>query len=79
MLHITFPPTSHSAPILLTATLMQEVVTTHEKFLKVCLPVAQAECSHMGKANLPENAASAKQCQADSKKFHSLLLPLWFF
>jgi len=59
-LHIMFPPTSHSAPIFLTATLMQEVVTIHEKFLKMCLPVALAEFSHMGKANLPENAASAK-------------------
>jgi len=46
---------------------MQEVVTIHGKFLKVCLPVAQTECSHMGKANLPENAAPVKQCQADSK------------
>jgi len=62
-----FPLRSHSASILLTAMLMQEVVTIHEKFLKVCLAVALAESSHMGKANLPENAASAKQCQVDSK------------
>jgi len=46
---------------------MQEAVTIHEKFLKVSLPVALAESSHMGKANLPENAASAKQCQVHSK------------
>jgi len=58
------------------AHVMQEVVTIHRKFLKVCLPVALVESSHMGKANLPENAASAKQCQVDSKYFHSLLLPL---
>ena len=30
----------------------------------------------MGKANLPENVASAKQCHAVSKEFHSLLLRL---
>jgi len=66
-LHITFPPTSHSAPILLTATRMQEVVTIHKKFLKVCPPVTLAECSHVWKENLPENAASAKQFQEDSK------------
>jgi len=40
------------------------------------LPVALAECSHMVKGNLHENAASAEQCQADSKWFHSLLLPV---
>jgi len=40
MLHNTFTPRSHLAPILLTATLMEEVITMHEKFLKVYLPVA---------------------------------------
>jgi len=40
MLHNTFPPRSHSAPESLTVTLMQEVITMHEKFLKVYLPVA---------------------------------------
>jgi len=34
MLHNTFPPRSNSAPKPLTATLMQEVITTHENFLK---------------------------------------------
>jgi len=39
MLHNTFLPRSHSAPKSLTATLMQEVITIHEKFLKMYLPV----------------------------------------
>jgi len=52
---------------------MQEVVTIHEKLR---LPVALAECSPMGKANLLENAAFAKQSQVDFKWFHSLVLPL---
>jgi len=33
MLHNTFPPRSNSALKLLTATLMQEVITVHKKFL----------------------------------------------
>jgi len=40
VLHNTFPPWSHSAPKPLTATLMQEVIAMHEKFLKVYLQVA---------------------------------------
>jgi len=40
MLHNAFPPRSNSAPKPLTATLMQEVITRHEKFLKVHLSVA---------------------------------------
>jgi len=40
MLHNTFPPRSHSAPQPLTATFLREVITMHEKFLKVYLPVA---------------------------------------
>jgi len=39
MLRNTFPPRSKSAPKPLTATFMQEVITMHEKFLKVDLPV----------------------------------------
>jgi len=34
MLHNTFPPRSLSAPKPLTVTLIQEVITTHKKFLK---------------------------------------------
>jgi len=34
MLHNTLPPRSNSAPKPLTVTLMQEVITIHEKFLK---------------------------------------------
>jgi len=40
MLQNKFPPRSHSASQPLTATLVQEVITMHEKFLKVYLPVA---------------------------------------
>ena len=42
---------------------------SHEKFLEVYLITCQShltECSHKGKANLPENAASAKQFQEDA-------------
>jgi len=53
--------------------LMQEVITKH-KFLKV-YQLVMHDGVLMGKADLPENAASAKQCQADVKWFHSLLLP----
>jgi len=55
MLHNTFPPRSHSASTPLTATLMQEFITMHEKFLKEYLACQSRlkECSHMGKANLP--------------------------
>jgi len=39
----TFPPRSNSAPKPLTATLMQEVIIMHEKFLKVyLLPAASS-------------------------------------
>ena len=73
MLHNTFPPRSNSAPKPLTATLMQEVITRHERFLKCTCQSRLTECSHMGKANLPKNTAMAKQCHA--KWFQSLLLP----
>jgi len=77
MLHNTFPPRSRSAPKSLTAMLngKYKVINVHEKFLKVYLPVTPEKCSDMGKANFLENATWAKQCQADAKRFHSLLLP----
>jgi len=40
MLHNPFLPRSHAAPKSLIARLMQEVITMHEKFLKVYLPFA---------------------------------------
>jgi len=39
MLHSTFPTRNHSASKSLIATLMHEVITVHEKCLKVHLPV----------------------------------------
>jgi len=42
MLHNTFPTRSNSAPKPLTATLMQEIITMHEKFLKQRVPASGA-------------------------------------
>jgi len=43
---------------------MQEVVSPYMKsFLKCTCQSRLTECPHMGKADLPENAASAKQCK----------------
>jgi len=55
MLHNTIPPRSNSAPQPLTATLMQEVITMHEKFLKQTVPASRVwRGAHTwGKANLP--------------------------
>jgi len=58
-------------PKSLTATLMQDIIT-HEKFL-ISVLARLTECLHVGKPNLPENAASAKQCLVVSLTF--VLLP----
>jgi len=42
MLHNTFPQRSNSAPKPLTATLMQEVITMHEEFLKQSVLASRA-------------------------------------
>jgi len=73
-LHNAFPPTSHAAPKLLTATLMLSPYT--KRFLKCTCQSRLTECSHMGKANLPENAAVAKQCQVVSLTSSAIK---WFF
>jgi len=47
-LHNTFSPTSHSAPVFLTTTPMQEVVAIDTKsFLKCACQSRLTECSHM--------------------------------
>ena len=62
-LHNMFPPRSQSTPTLRLATLMQEVIILTGKALKVYLPGAydRVKGSHMGRTNLPETPASAKQ------------------
>jgi len=46
---------------------MQEVAAIYMKsFLKCACQSRLTECSHLGKATLPENAALAKQCQVVS-------------
>jgi len=77
MLHNTFPPRSNSAPKPLTATLMQEVITTHQKFLK-SVPASRA----WGSAHILEKQICLKiqQRQSNAKWFQSLLLlPSVFF
>jgi len=52
---------------------MQEVVTIHEKFLKVCLPVVLAVCSHMGKAiclKMQHLQSNAKQISSGLTHFY---------
>jgi len=60
MLHNTFAPRSHSAPKPLTATLMQEVMTRHEKFLKVYLPVAPDGVLTCGKSKFSLKYSNGK-------------------
>ena len=61
MLHKMFPPRSHSAPKLLTATLIQEIITTHEKFLKVYLPVAPDGVLTCGKIKFTLKYSNSKR------------------
>ena len=60
MLHNTFPPRINSAPKPLTATLMQEVVTMHEKFLKVYLPAAPDGVLTYGKSKCALKYSNSK-------------------
>jgi len=69
MLHNTFPPRSSSAPKLLTATLMQEVSTMHEKSLKVYLPVALDGVLTYGKSKFTLKSSNGKQRQVVSVTF----------
>jgi len=70
MLHNTFPPRSHSAPKPLTATLMQEVITMHEKFLKVYLPVAPDEVLTYGKGNFASKDSNGKGMPSGFSHFY---------
>jgi len=56
MLCNTFPPRSNSAPKPLTATLMQEVITMHEKYL----PVAPDGILPYGKSKFALKYSSGK-------------------
>jgi len=71
MLHSTFPPRSHSAPNPLTATLIYEVITMHEMFLKVHLPAAPDGVLTYGKSK-----SALKYSNGKGMWFQSLLLPL---
>jgi len=53
---------------------MKEIITMHDK--QCTCQSRLTECSHMRKANLPKNAASAKQCQVLSLTF---IATEWFF
>jgi len=70
MLHNTFPSRSNSAPKLLTATLMQEVITMHEKFLKVHLPVAPDGMLTYGKSKFALKYSKGKAMPSDFSHFY---------
>ena len=70
MLHNTFPPRSHSAPKLLTATLTQEVITLHEKFLEVYLPVAPDGVLQCGKNKFALKYSNGKGMLSGSSHFY---------
>jgi len=76
MLHNTFPPRSHSAPKPLTATLMQEVITMHEKFLKVYLPVAPDGVLTYGKSKFALKYSNGKAMPSGFSHFYCHLLPV---
>jgi len=65
-----FPPRSHSAPKLLTATLVQEVITMHEKFLKVYLPVAPDGVLTYGKSKFALKYSSDKGMPSGFSHFY---------
>jgi len=52
------------------------VIIIYEKFHKCTCQSHLTECSHMGNANFPGNAATAKQCQVVSLTF---IATEWFF
>jgi len=70
MLHNTFPPRSRSASKPLTATLMQEFITMHEKFFQVYLACRSA---HIWELQI---CLKIQQRQRNAKRFQSLLMPL---
>jgi len=71
MFQNTFPPRSNSAPKQLTATLMQEVITLHEKFLKeVYLPVAPDGVLTCGKSKFALKDRNVKAMPSDFSHFY---------
>jgi len=70
MLHNTFHPRSNSAPKPLTATLMQEVITMHEKFLKVYLPVAPDGVLPYGKSKFYLKCSNGKAMASGFSHFY---------
>jgi len=70
MLHNTFPPRSNSASKPLTATLMQEVIIMHEKFLKVYLPVAPDGVLTYGKTKFALKYSNGKGMPSGFSHFY---------
>jgi len=70
MLHNTFPPRSNSALKPLTATIMQEVITIHEKFLKVYLPVTPDGVLTYGKSKFVLKYSNGKAMPSGLNHFH---------
>jgi len=73
-LHNTFPPRSRSAPKPLTATLMQEVTTMHEKFPKVYLPVAPDRVLTYGKSKFALKYSNGKGMPSGFSHCHRVVL-----
>ena len=69
MLHNTFPPRSNSAPKPLNATLMQEVITMHEKF-QVYLPVAPDGVLAYGKSKFALKYSNGKAMPSGFSHFY---------
>jgi len=76
LLHNTFPPRIHLAPKPLTATLMQEIITMHEKFLKAYLPVAPDGVLTYGKSKFALKYSNGKGM---SSGFSTFIATEWFF
>jgi len=70
MLCNTFPPRSNSAPKPLTATITQEVITMHEKFLKVYLPVAHDGVLTYGKSKFALKYSNGKGMPSGFSHFY---------
>jgi len=70
MLQNTFPLRSNSAPKPLTATLMQEVITMHENFLKVYLLVARDGVLTFGKSKFALKYSNGKATPSGFSHFY---------
>jgi len=72
MLHNTFPPRSNSAPKALTATLKQEIITIHAKFLESVPASRSCRSAHKWEKQI---SLKIQQRQSSTMWFQSLLLP----